>query len=148
LTVACWIDMAHAVVYVMNLLPPAVYKRTAHATSCRVMSAYEFATGRKLNLMDTIAAPGELKVADCTGAKAYSCDNTCEILWLRFFRADFCGRSKLRDGSELEGAQASAVVSGCHLLVAENVRHWPQGIDNPNHYLVLLNPGPGSSAAW
>jgi hypothetical protein len=77
---------SHAVVYVMNLLSPAVYKRTAHATSCRVMSAYKLATGQKLDLMDTIAAPGELEVADYPGAKAYSCDNTCEILWLRLLR--------------------------------------------------------------
>ena len=66
LSVLCWFDMLRAAAYVMNRLPhpqSRVARRRAH-------SAYELATGRKPDLSDLIAAPGELVVADWIGAKA------------------------------------------------------------------------------
>jgi hypothetical protein len=72
LSVMCWTDMARAAVYVMNRLPHPQSSDKAR----RSMSAYEIVEGRKPDLTDMIAGPGELVVADFPGAKANSGVNT------------------------------------------------------------------------
>jgi hypothetical protein len=70
----CWLDMAKAAVYVMNRLPHP----QSHERCRRVHTAYELATGRRPDLSDLIAAPGELVVADFLGHKASSGQPTGE----------------------------------------------------------------------
>jgi hypothetical protein len=72
LSVMCWLDMARAAAYAMNRLPHPQSKHTER----RSKSAYELVTGRKPDLSDMIAGPGELVVADFVGAKAKSGSNT------------------------------------------------------------------------
>jgi hypothetical protein len=66
LTSLCWLDMLDAGIYVMNRLPHPQSRVTKRQTR----SAHELAYGRKPDLSDLIAAPGELVVIDWIGSKA------------------------------------------------------------------------------
>jgi hypothetical protein len=66
LTSLCWLDMLDAGTYVMNRLPHP-QSRVPERQKC---SAHELAYGRKPDLSDLIAAPGELVVIDWIGTKA------------------------------------------------------------------------------
>jgi hypothetical protein len=66
LTSLCWLDMLDAGIYVMNRLPHPQSRVTKRQTR----SAHELAYGRKPDLSDLIAAPGELVVIDWIGTKA------------------------------------------------------------------------------
>ena len=72
LSVTCWTDMARAAAHVMSRLPhPQSLDRAR-----RTMSAFEFMHGVKPDLLDMIAGPGELVIADFPGAKANGAVNT------------------------------------------------------------------------
>ena len=68
LSAFCWSDMARAAAYTMNRLPHPQSKVRARRTH----SAHELATGKKPDLSDMIAGPGELIVVDRQGVKANS----------------------------------------------------------------------------
>jgi hypothetical protein len=75
LSALCWVDMAEAAVYTMNRLPHPQSAEKAR----QVQSAHELMTGKKPDLSDMIAGPGELVVVDFVGKKANSGENTGEL---------------------------------------------------------------------